>query len=345
MALQGVCFTGMEPEERDALHALFASANQTLAGHFSLADEAAAAILVIDLDSIYGQMTWLKARNSGRQIVALTSGSRSSDGGLSLSRPVSADAIAAVLREVKASVDPASSPQPPPAAAAPAAAPSAPEKAAPTHVPAPVLAPEIAPVAVVAEPSAAPSRAPRLGDHLEPGALDGPVRIVRAGAEPLVLDSATRVYFGPTALKALLPYCHGDMPDEELQPLDAAQFAELVKVGGAQPMARLRWLFALVSGEGRLLPGYGMDERYSLGKWPQIEREFPKHFRIATAMMKGPATVDEIAVLSNSPLNEVIDFVNASLVSGFAQVDRPPPADAESPARAGLFDRLRGKKS
>lgn len=333
MARQGVCFTGMEPDEREALHALFRAANDVLGERFVLADETAADVLVIDLDSIYGQMTWLKARHGGHTIVALSSGSRA-DAGLSLTRPVSAEAITGVLRELQAQA-----PDPTPVAPEPlpAAAPTAPAAHAPAPEPAPAAEPE--PL-----DTAAPPRVPRLGDHLEPGALSMPVRVVRAGVEALVLDPVTRVYFGPAALKALLPYCHGDMPADELVALEPAQFAQVVKAGGAQPMARLRWLFALVSGEGRMLPGYGLDERYSLSKWPQIEREFPKHFRIATAMMKGPATLDEIATLSSSPLNEVIDFVNASLVSGFAQVDRPPPTDAEPAARGGLFDRLRGKK-
>lgn len=341
MAQHGVCFTGMEPDEREALHALFRRANDALGGRFALSDEASADILVIDLDSIYGQMTWLKARNGKRHIVALSSGTRA-ESGLNLARPVSAEAIAAVLREVPVSSrGPVTAPPPEPAtaaavAAAPAPAPTpAPQHAAPTPTP-PQAEPETA-----ADPA---PRVHRLGDHLEPGALTGPVRVTRPGAEPLVLDPTTRVYFGPASLKALLPYCHGDMPPSALESLDPAQFAQVVKAGGAQPMARLRWLFALVSGEGKMLPGYGLDERYSLSKWPQIEREFPKHFRIATAMMKGPAALDEIAALSSSPLNEVIDFVNACLVSGFAQVDRPPPAEAEPAARAGLFDRLRGKK-
>lgn len=337
MARQGVCFTGMEPDEREALHALFRAANDVLGERFVLTDEATADVLVIDLDSIYGQMTWLKARHGGRTIVALSSGTRA-EAGWNLARPVSAEAIAGVLRELQAPAPgtvPAA-PDPLPAAAAVPTAPVA-QTPAPEPVPAPPAEPE--PLG-----APAPPRVPRLGDHLEPGALSAPVRIARTGVEPLVLDPATRVYFGPSSLKALLPYCHGDMPADELVALEPAQFAQVVKAGGAQPMARLRWLFALVSGEGRMLPGYGLDERYSLSKWPQIEREFPKHFRIATAMMKGPATLDEIAALSSSPLNEVIDFVNASLVSGFAQVDRPPPADAEPAARGGLFDRLRGRK-
>lgn len=337
--MRGWCFTGMEPDERDALHALFTAANASTGHAFQLCDERSADVLVVDIDSIYGQMTWLRARQSEQTVVPLSAGSRS-EPGLRLARPVSEAALSELLRAVQA--------------AAPARKSSAPAKAAPTKVAAtlpPPAATAVGEQAVTAEaaptppaPPPPPPRAPRLGDYLQPGALSQPVRIVRNGAEPLVLDPETRVYFGPSALKALLPFCQGDMPAPELQPLDAAAFAEVVKKGGAQPMARLRWLFALVSGEGTLAEGYAMDERFSLSKWPQIEREFPKHFRIATSMMKGPATIAQIAELSTAPVSEVIDFVNANLASGFAQVERVPEPEPEQAAKAGLFDRLRGKR-
>ena len=79
---------------------------------------------------------------------------------------------------------------------------------------------------------------------------------------------------------------------------------------------RLLWLCGLVVGKGNLLPGYPPGKKYVLTKWPQIEREFPKHFRIATVMMKGPALVKEIAEQAGVPESEAADFVNAGLVTG-----------------------------
>ncbi len=332
MFMRGWCFTGMEPEEREQLHALFNAANAATGNGFKLSDERSADVLVVDIDSIYGQMTWLRARQNEHTVIPLSAGSRS-EPGLTLARPVSEAALTELMRTLLADAPPAKRSAPTAPVAAPAAAPApAPAKAAVESVP------------VGAQPTPPSPRAPRLGDYLIPGALSQPARIVRAGAEPLVLDPETRVYFGPGSLKALLPFCQGDMPARELQPLDAAAFAEVVKKGGAQPMARLRWLFALVSGEGQLAEGYAMDERFSLSKWPQIEREFPKHFRIATAMMKGPATIAEIAETSTAPIAEVIDFVNANLASGFAQVERVPEPEPEQAGKGGLFDRLRGKR-
>ena len=60
-------------------------------------------------------------------------------------------------------------------------------------------------------------------------------------------------------------------------------------------------------------------------------------------MMKGPATLPEIAAASGIPREEVADFVNANLATGYAEfVPEPPPAPAEPPKPTGLLGRLRG---
>jgi hypothetical protein len=117
------------------------------------------------------------------------------------------------------------------------------------------------------------------------------------------------------------------------------------ELGGAQPFARLQWLAALVAGDGRIAPGYDPNQKFKLLKWPQIEREFPKHFRIATAMMKGPQLLTEIAEASSVTLGEVTDFVNANLATGMAEMESPPPPlDPNAPsAKGGLLGRLRGR--
>jgi hypothetical protein len=60
-------------------------------------------------------------------------------------------------------------------------------------------------------------------------------------------------------------------------------------------------------------------------------------------MMKAPATIDEIAAGSGVPREEVIDFVNASLATGYAEPVREQSPEPTEPAKAGLFGRLRGK--
>ncbi len=62
-------------------------------------------------------------------------------------------------------------------------------------------------------------------------------------------------------------------------------------------------------------------------------------------MMKGPATVDEVAEASGVPGPEVADFINANLATGFAEFVPPaPPEPSEPPPKpAGLLGRLRGR--
>jgi len=40
---------------------------------------------------------------------------------------------------------------------------------------------------------------------------------------------------------------------------------------------------------------------------------------------------------------EVVDFVNANLATGFAEMVGDAPADPNEPQKGGLFGRLRGK--
>ena len=84
---------------------------------------------------------------------------------------------------------------------------------------------------------------------------------------------------------------------------------------------RLAWLCGLTLGNGQLLPGFTAARKFQLTKWPQIEREYPKHFRLATVMMKGPALAKEIAEAAGVPVTEVVDFVNAGLMTGAVVVE------------------------
>src|SRR5690606_26544564 len=117
----------------------------------------------------------------------------------------------------------------------------------------------------------------------------------------------------------------------------------LKATGTVHPSSRLLWLFALVHGEGQLAAGYDAQKNFRLLKWPQIEREYPKHFRIATVMMKQPATLAEIAEQSGAPLAEVVDFVNAYLAIGTAEMEVPPAPVEAGQQKSGFLGRLRSR--
>jgi hypothetical protein len=163
---------------------------------------------------------------------------------------------------------------------------------------------------------------PRISDYLSGNALGGAVKLQVGGAPALALDPASQTYAGSATLKPLLPYVDSIIKEGEFGTILPAEY-ERIKgaTGGAQPYMRLLWLCGLSVGNGNLLPGYSPTKKFLLTKWPQIEREYPKHFRLATVMMKGPALVREIAEQAGVGENEVIDFVNAGLVTGAVVVE------------------------
>jgi hypothetical protein len=384
--------TGMDPATETALKAAFAEANSRLGGRWQLVPENEANHVVVDMDSMYGPMSWLRLHGAGKTVIGLTSAPRTQTD-FRLNRPFDSDSIAALLREIApAAAAPAAAA--PPAAVATFAAPhgltpapvpqdqlpeeqprapneeiAAPDKPVSAAVAAtldtpvappvrsqepPSAAPPAASVAAPVIPAAAPAppaapAAPAspsrrtLADWLAPGQLRGYVRLQRNGTAVLI-DVDQRQYYGPAALKPLTGHVEDPIDTGDFAPVDAATWSrETAALGQPQSLARLLWFGALLAGKGQLARGFDPGARYRLLKWPQTEREFPKHFRIATAMMKGPATLGEIAASSGVSAAEVTDFVNASLATGFAEPWREPEPEPESQKSSGLFGRLRGR--
>ncbi|WP_363797837.1 hypothetical protein ABU614_22045 [Lysobacter firmicutimachus] len=391
--------TGMDPATESALQTAFKVANAQLGGHWSLVPEQQADFVVVDMDSMYGPMSWLRLHASGKSVIALTAAQRTQADFL-LSHPVNTDSVRLLLGEIAVQSGqslPAAAPTPAPvdiphqprtdptaalpeavvelleadraqirAAQAPAAsAPTAAASAAPTTVvpapaepvaaaasaptapatdaaPAPIAAAPVVPPAV---PSAVPSitaSGDGLLDWLMPGRLRGLVRLNRGG-EALLIDADERKYHGPAALKPLVELFERGFAATDFETVPAAQWqAAATQAGAAMPLSRLVWFGNLLAGRGRLAPGYDPQRRYRMTKWPQTEREYPKHFRIATVMMKAPAHLAEIAEASGVSEAEVADFINANLATGFAEAEGDP-APAEGAKSGGLFGRLRGR--
>ena len=173
---------------------------------------------------------------------------------------------------------------------------------------------------VVQPPPAAP-RERRLSDWLSEGVLLSPVILSADGIPELVLDPANKVFYADGNLRALAPYCTSVTAREHWQDASPAKVAELQAAGKAQPYARLLWACHALGSNGQLTSGMDINAKYKLARWPQIEREFPKHFRIATVMLKQLATLAEIADLSGAALTDVIDFTNAYNATGYIEIE------------------------
>lgn len=360
--------TGMDGKTEAEVQAAFKAANAETGNQWTLVEGDEADYVVVDMDSLYGPMSWLRLHAAGRKVIGLTSVDRNQTD-FRLPRPISANDFTVLLSEiaVDAPVEAAAAKAAAAAAAvaAPVIEPVAPkvEAAAP---PAPIPAPEPEPIPEpeplpVPEPEPIPVPEPEpeplpvielpadrgLARWLLAGGLERRVRLQRGDGPVLLVDPRTRVWHGPATLKPLAGYFEGNLLLEDFTTPDAAAWeSEAAAIGAAQPLSRLQWLGGLLAGRGALLPGLDPDGKYRLLKWPQTEREYPKHFRIATAMMKGPASVSEVAEASGVAREDVADFVNANLATGYAQsmsdVQPEPDAPATKPA-GGLFGRMRGR--
>ena len=357
--------TGMDQSTRTRLESTFAEANALAGNGWVLVGDEEASHVIVDMDSMYGPMSWLRLHADGKQVIGLTVAPRT-QADFHLPQPADAGILAAVLRQI-APAQPHPSGQTP----APEAGDQLPEER---------TAPPDEEQAAPGVFGSAPPATGELGDPAEPGstavgqvmpaaptveptvpAADGPddehprpLAEWLAGNGPghrfalehdgvgILVDPRARQYHGPALLKPLAGLVAAEFSAEDLGPEPEDWDARAAVLGPAQPLSRLQWFAALQAGNGELRPGFDPGARYQLLKWPQTEREFPRHFRIATVMMRGAATLEEIAATSGVPLDEVVDFVNANLATGFARPEQPEAPAAPAP-RQGLFGRLRGR--
>jgi hypothetical protein len=179
-----------------------------------------------------------------------------------------------------------------------------------------------------------------LADYLAGTPLERASRLVSEGAPDLILDPTTQNYHaGGAGLRALAAHCQRTIKPDDWQQVSAMELEQARAAAPAQPYSRLLWYYAIAASNGALLPGLDPNARYKLSRWPQIEREFAKHFRIATFMLKQLSTLGEVVEGSGATLADVIDFVNAYYAIGFIETDMAKPADAE--AKGGVLSRLR----
>ncbi|QIL20100.1 hypothetical protein [Thermomonas sp. HDW16] len=352
--------TGMDSTTEAEVQAAFRAANAELGNTWALAGDESADYVVIDMDSLYGPMSWLRLHAAGRKVIGLTSVDRNQTD-YRLPRPVTANDFAVLLSEIAGDAPRATAPEPPPVASTPAPSGQLPPAQAAATVDEIVQTPA-EPVArataVVVEPEPpAPEPEPEpvvelapdrsLASWLGRNGLERRVRLQRGSDPVLLIDPRSAVWHGPATLKPLTGYFGGTLLIEDFETPDAVAWeSEAASLGAAQPLARLQWLGGLLSGHGHLLPGNDVDGNYRLTKWPQTEREYPKHFRIATAMMKGPATIAEVAEASGVAREEVADFVNANLATGYAEFvppHAPEPETMTPKPTGGLFGRIRGR--
>lgn len=317
-------------------------------------------LLLIDVDSVWGHMDWLRAHSEGRLCAAYTAQDSIRDCTLLLQKPLDTDNLTALLRQVQTGqVAHAQTPDRTAAAPAPEPAPVPESEAAPEPAPVAVPAPEPAPpepivtarapepaspppeaqAAPAASISAGPVSPQTVGALLLSGGISENVLIEGQGDIRLAIVPASNSYHAPPQLKPIEKLL--DAPVSCIRPVDIDD-PEVQHAGPQQPLIRLLWFAALCASDGKLAPHLDPDATWQLTRWPQIEREFPRHFRIATAMMKQAGTLQDVAEAAKSPIEDVASFINAYYVAGYVAPEGSDEPVELASTTANVFSRLRG---
>ncbi|HKE48149.1 MAG TPA: hypothetical protein VKB52_08785 [Rhodanobacteraceae bacterium] len=340
-----IAVTGATEQDAARITSLLERHRHKLSHAWASGEAADADLLLVDIESTYGQMDWLRARSRGRLVIAYTSAAEPLEPEFSLRKPVVSGELVALLNRFAAGMNGK------PEAAAPmrpanaetydaSSAPAAANDAKPASIVAARPAQIIAPMPAKAEPAPPPvCFIDELLGMLDPS--EGPVRLTHEGLPSIIIDPARqRWYAGVGGLKTLAGWSRLPLRRDQLLHLDATEFANATEIMTAQPYPRLVWFARLTRSEGNLDAGLPADARYRLLRWPQVEREFPKHFRIATQMMRGTGTIDEIAAQSTAGIADVVDFINAYNALGYVECEAMLPVTAPND-RSGLLERVR----
>lgn len=307
MHTYGLAMTGFEApaaaQIKKTLHDLDAEA---LYWHAS--DENSADLVLVGADSTWGHMSWLKLTGAGRLAVACSASVAEAPRSLPL--PAQADALARLLRNVRSELG---------------------EQPRVTHHAAPLLAEAVSDAArpvrpaeagfPAAQPSATSAPAPTIADMIA-DAMPATALLIEHQGMRLLIDPQSDRWYGESALKPLAGLLA--RPSAEARTPTADELTGAQRIVG-QPLARLRWFVAYTRNAGLLPRGANLDSRLHLARWPVIEREFPRHFRIATAMMRQPATLATIASQVGVAPDEVANFARACQALGVLEV-LPPAA-------------------
>jgi hypothetical protein len=171
------------------------------------------------------------------------------------------------------------------------------------------------------------------------GGISEPVLIEDSAEDVrLFIDPGKNLYRAPPQLKPIEKLL--DMPPGRMRPVDS-NAQQVQHAGPEQPIVRLLWFAALCTSKGKLARHLDESAVWKLTRWPQIEREFPRHFRIATAMMKEAGTLEDVATAAKSPVEDVAGFINAYYLAGYVAAEGSDEPVEAANSTANVLSRLR----
>lgn len=177
------------------------------------------------------------------------------------------------------------------------------------------------------------------------GAFTNARKLGGADGAQLVVDPGLKTYyFESNTLKPLASLLL--QPADRWIPIYTEALNATRAAYSAQSLERLLWYAGLIATPGILTRRLQRDQCYRLPHWPETEREFPRHFRIARAMLKDAASIEQIAHAAGVPRAEVVDYINACHAANRLEVNAgldtnaPTQAPDQPPRKGRLMSRF-----
>jgi hypothetical protein len=157
--------------------------------------------------------------------------------------------------------------------------------------------------------------------------LRGAVLLERPGLPRLLIDPVTDTFHASSRMVDLEPYFLDVVTGHERRRVGGTQLAMLRKELPARPLARLRWLHALLRSNGYLADHLDPGANYRLKSWFQVDVDYRKQHRIALTLMRD-APLHRVAAAAKAPMADVFDVVNAFDALGLVIATRVPLRDS-----------------
>ena len=183
-------------------------------------------------------------------------------------------------------------------------------------------------------------------DVLASDMLQFPTRLQAEGVPPFVVDRPGGICFLSSKFQDLVGLASLDAKALSFEPITDS--AALEQGHNRVPLDAFMWFAGIRLSRGRLLSRLQGFPGFALSRWPDFGR-LPyrtEHTRIATYLMRTPTTVDALVKGTKVNREDVVGFLNASLLCGWLKSAQPAKGERPrrvSDERRSIIGRIRSR--
>lgn len=163
-----------------------------------------------------------------------------------------------------------------------------------------------------------------LAEHLRRRTWDQPVLIGGEFQSELIIDPGAGVWYSSASDRELARLVRRNFGREDARVLGSGELVNHTRGLEQHNLANLKWRAGLALSSSALHPDLAGDVRFMLPQVPMQALSDTAYSRQARALIRGPATAEELLEVSQAERSDVAEFLNACHVCGFLLIDANP---------------------